>query len=130
MSALATVAPPIRASDAAGIAAAAAALRSGALVGLPTETVYGLAADASDPDAVARVFAAKDRPRINPLIVHCAEAGAALALLRRNSMLDALASAFWPGPLTLIGDAAPDAPVCDLARAGLTTLAVRVPAHP
>jgi L-threonylcarbamoyladenylate synthase len=111
-------------------AAAAQALRRGGLVILPTETVYGLAADAADPRAVAAVFEAKGRPRFNPLIAHVAD----LAAARRVAVLDAralaLAQAFWPGPLTLVAPLRDPAAVCDLARAGLDTVAVRVPAHP
>ncbi len=109
---------------------ALAALRAGALVIIPTETVYGLAADAGDPAAVARIFAAKGRPRFNPLIAHVRD----LAAARRVAALDEralrLASAFWPGPVTLVAPYCPTGGVCDLARAGLDTVAVRVPAHP
>ena len=97
---------------------------------MPTETVYGLACDAADPRAVAAVFEAKGRPRFNPLIAHAAD----LAMARRIAMLDeralALAEAFWPGPLTLVAPIGEPDMVCDLARAGLDTVAVRVPAHP
>lgn len=106
------------------------ALRAGELVGMPTETVYGLAADAGNAEAVARVFAAKGRPRFNPLISHVASPEAAMA----EGMLDAcavrLAEAFWPGPLTLVVPARPSARSCELARAGLATIGLRVPAHP
>jgi L-threonylcarbamoyladenylate synthase len=109
---------------------AAEALRRGGLVILPTETVYGLAADAANPAAVAAVFEAKGRPRFNPLIAHVADLDAA----RRIAVLDdralALAKAFWPGPLTLVAPIRDAAAVCDLARAGLDTVAVRAPAHP
>ena len=115
--------------DAAGVATAAGLLASGRLVALPTETVYGLGADAGDPRAVAAIFAAKDRPRFNPLISHVAQAAAA----RREGVFDAsaaaLAEAFWPGPLTLVVPARPDGTVCDLARAGLPSVALRVPGH-
>ena len=97
---------------------------------LPTETVYGLAADAANPRAVARIFEAKGRPRFNPLISHVADAGAAERLADWDDRARALMDAFWPGPLTLVGPARPDGPVSDLARAGLDTVAVRVPAHP
>jgi len=97
---------------------------------MPTETVYGLACDATNPRAVAAVFEAKGRPRFNPLIAHVAD----LAMARRIAVLDeralALAEAFWPGPLTLVAPIADADAVCDLARAGLDTVAVRVPAHP
>lgn len=110
------------------IAAAAAALREGQLVGMPTETVYGLAALASDPAAVARTFAAKRRPHDNPLIVHLATA-ADLGLVARSVPQDAraLAAAFWPGPLTLVLPRQPHVP--GAVTAGLDTVAVRVPAH-
>jgi L-threonylcarbamoyladenylate synthase len=97
---------------------------------LPTETVYGLAADAADPRAVAAIFEAKGRPSFNPLIAHVAD----LATARRLADLDpralALAEAFWPGPLTLVAPILETSAVCDLARAGLETVAVRVPGHP
>ncbi len=109
---------------------AAQALRDGGLVGMPTETVYGLAGDAANPAAVARIFAAKGRPRFNPLISHVASA----ELATREGELDeralALAETFWPGPLTLVVPAAATGRTCDLARAGLGTIALRVPGHP
>lgn len=106
------------------------ALRHGGLVILPTETVYGLAADAGNADAVARLFEAKGRPRFNPLIAHVADEAAARRIARFDSIAEALAQAFWPGPLTLVLPACEDAGVCELALAGLETVAVRVPAHP
>lgn len=114
-----------RASD---VAEAVAALRRAELVLLPTETVYGLAADAARPEAVARIFEAKGRPRFNPLIAHVADAAAAERVAVFDARARRLAEAFWPGPLTLVLPARPDG-VCDLARAGLDTLAVRVPGH-
>ncbi len=97
---------------------------------MPTETVYGLAADASNPDAVARVFAAKGRPSFNPLISHVADIDAA----SQEGVLDeraiALAEALWPGPLTLVVPVADTARTCELARAGLSTIGLRVPKHP
>lgn len=112
------------------IEAAAAALRRGELVLMPTETVYGLAADAKDPRAVGRIFEAKGRPRFNPLIAHVADLAQAEKLARFDPKARELAARFWPGPLTLVLPVrAPDL-VCDLARAGLDTVAVRVPAHP
>ncbi len=109
---------------------AAQALASGALAILPTETVYGLAADAGDPRAVAALFQAKGRPRFNPLIAHVAD----LAMGRRVGVFDeravALAQAFWHGPLTLVVPVADGDAVCDLARAGLDSVAIRVPGHP
>ncbi len=116
--------------DAAGIAEAAALLRTGRLVAFPTETVYGLGADATDAAAVAGIFAAKGRPRFNPLISHLADAEAALAEGVFDAQARRLAEAFWPGPLTLVVPAHPGTRVCDLARAGLPSLALRVPAHP
>ena len=107
-----------------------AALQRGDLVILPTETVYGLAADATNPEAVARIFAAKGRPRFNPLIAHVESAAAAARVGRMTPMAEALATRFWPGPLTLVLPSLPDSPVCDLARAGLDSVAVRVPGHP
>lgn len=99
-------------------------------MGLPTETVYGLACDGTRPEAVAGVFAAKARPAFNPLIAHVPGLAAAQAVGRFCARAEALAEAFWPGPLTLVLEAAPDTPVCELARAGLATVAIRVPAHP
>lgn len=105
-----------------------AALARGELVILPTETVYGLAADAADPAAVARLYEAKDRPRFNPLIAHVAGLDEARAVADLDERALVLAGAFWPGPLTLVAPVIGG--VCDLARAGLDTLAVRAPAHP
>ena len=109
---------------------AVAALRAGGLVILPTETVYGLAADAADPRAVAAVYAAKGRPSFNPLIAHVADAATARRIATFDDRAERLAQAFWPGPLTLVLPIADEAAVCDLARAGLDTVAVRAPAHP
>ncbi|WP_337877453.1 L-threonylcarbamoyladenylate synthase [Elioraea sp.] len=114
----------------AGIEEAARLLRAGRLVALPTETVYGLAADATEARAVAAIYAAKRRPRFNPLIAHLPDPDAALALGIADARARALAAALWPGPLTLVLPAAPDCPVVPLARAGLDTVALRVPAHP
>jgi L-threonylcarbamoyladenylate synthase len=109
---------------------AAEALGAGALVILPTETVYGLAADAADPAAVARLYEAKGRPRFNPLIAHVADLAMAGRVARLDERARGLAAAFWPGPLTIVAPAADNGLVCDLARAGLDTVAVRAPAHP
>ncbi|PZU74222.1 MAG: threonylcarbamoyl-AMP synthase [Brevundimonas sp.] len=109
---------------------AAEVLRRGELILLPTETVYGLGADAGDPKAVASVFAAKGRPQFNPLIAHVASLEAARVIGQFNEAAEALAKAFWPGPLTLVLPVADRSHVCDLARAGLDSVAVRVPAHP
>ena len=114
----------------AGISAAAAALRRGGLVGMPTETVYGLAADATSGGAVAAIYAAKARPRFNPLIVHASSVEAAERLAVLSPAALALAGAFWPGPLTLVLPVAATGRVCELARAGLQTVALRMPGHP
>ena len=112
------------------VEAAGAALRGGALVAFPTETVYGLGADASNGRAVAAIFAAKGRPRFNPLIVHVPDIDAVARLGRLTDNGRQLAAAFWPGALTLVMDKQPACPVADLATAGLDTIALRVPAHP
>lgn len=114
----------------AAIDGAARALAAGELVLLPTETVYGLGADAANPTAVAAIFAAKGRPRFNPLIAHVAdlETAARIAVLDDRAL--ALAQAFWPGPLTLVAPIRDASAVCDLARAGLDTVAIRLPGHP
>jgi L-threonylcarbamoyladenylate synthase len=109
---------------------AARTLAAGGLVAFPTETVYGLGADATDGAAVARLYEAKDRPSFNPLIAHVADAAAARALARFDSGAQRLAAAFWPGPLTLVLPKRADCPVAELATAGLDTIAVRVPSHP
>jgi L-threonylcarbamoyladenylate synthase len=111
------------------IADAVAALRRGDLVAFPTETVYGLGADATNARAVAAIFEAKGRPRFNPLIVHVADVAAAEHLGRLTALGRRLADALWPGPLTLVLERQPDCPIADLATAGLPTVAVRVPAH-
>mgnify|MGYP001811127720 CR=1 FL=1 len=120
---------PIRPITPETIQEAAAALAAGELVGMPTETVYGLAADATDPAAVARIYAAKGRPAFNPLIAHIPDIAAA----RREAIFDAraekLSESFWPGPQTLVLPARADGSVCELARAGLSSIALRVPAH-
>jgi L-threonylcarbamoyladenylate synthase len=97
---------------------------------MPTETVYGLAADASDPAAIAALFEAKGRPRFNPLIAHVTGLKAAKRFAAFDGRARALAEAFWPGPLTLVVPVTDEAAVCDLARAGLDTVAVRAPGHP
>ena len=109
---------------------AAEALKTGRLVMLPTETVYGLAADAANPQAVARIFEAKGRPRFNPLIAHVANALDAETIAVFDDRARALAEAFWPGPLTIVAPVRDRERVCDLARAGLDSVAVRVPGHP
>jgi L-threonylcarbamoyladenylate synthase len=117
----------------AGHAAAEAAgrtLAAGGLVAFPTETVYGLGADASNPTAIAHLYAAKGRPSFNPLIAHVADLAAARRIGRFDSRATKLAQAFWPGPLTLVVPRTDACPVADLATAGLDTVAIRIPAHP
>ncbi len=116
-------------ADAAHIARAADILRSGGLVAFPTETVYGLGADATDDRAVARIFEAKGRPRFNPLIVHVKDWRDAEALVAFTPVAARLAAAFWPGALTLVLPRQPDSPLSLLVSAGLDTVAIRVPAH-
>ncbi len=118
------------AARAEGIAAASAALTAGDLVAMPTETVYGLAADAGDAAAVAAIFLAKGRPRFNPLIVHVASSTAADDIGVIGGDAARLAAAFWPGPLTLVVPKRPGAAIADLVTAGLDTVALRVPSHP
>src|SRR6202045_3305169 len=118
------------AADAAGIAEAARILRHGGLVAVPTETVYGLAADAASDAAVARIYAAKARPKFNPLIAHVANLEAALGQGIFSADALRLAEAFWPGPLTLVIPLAPGAAVCAASRAGQPNIALRVPIHP
>jgi L-threonylcarbamoyladenylate synthase len=113
----------------ANVARAAEVLRRGGVVAFPTETVYGLGADALSPDACARIFAIKRRPRFDPLIVHVTDEAAARALTTEwSEHAAALAAAFWPGPLTLV--LPKRAAVPDIVTSGLPTVAVRVPAHP
>jgi L-threonylcarbamoyladenylate synthase len=109
--------------------AAARCLAAGGLVAFPTETVYGLGADAANGEAVARLYAAKGRPAFNPLISHVPNIDAARHLGRFDPAAARLADAFWPGPLTLVLPRTADCPVADLATAGLDTIAVRVPDH-
>ena len=118
------------APDSTGFARAAEILHGGGLVAFPTETVYGLGADATDDLAVARIFEAKGRPRFNPLIVHVADAATARRYVTWSDMAEVLASRFWPGPLTLVLPLAPDAGLSPLVTAELPSLAIRVPAHP
>jgi L-threonylcarbamoyladenylate synthase len=113
----------------AATAAAARCLAQGGLVGFPTETVYGLGADASNPEAVARLYQAKGRPAFNPLIAHVSELAAARRIGHFDAHATALAEAFWPGPLTLVLPKTSDCAVADLATAGLDTVAIRIPAH-
>ncbi len=111
----------------AAIAEAAAIIAAGGCVATPTETVYGLAADATNAEAVAGIYAAKGRPSFNPLIVHVADRRAAEAIAMFDRDARALADAFWPGPLTLVLPLRPDAPIAGLVTAGLSTVAIRVP---
>jgi L-threonylcarbamoyladenylate synthase len=124
-----SAAPIVEASDDA-IAEAARLLVAGDLVAFPTETVYGLGGDATNERAVARIFAVKDRPRFNPLIVHFPGASSARAQVTFDRRADMLADALWPGALTLVLPRRADCRISLLASAGLDTLAVRVPRHP
>ena len=117
-------------ADAAGIAEAARLLQAGALVAFPTETVYGLGADARNDRAVAAIFDAKGRPHFNPLICHYADADAAAQDVVLDATARLLAEKFWPGPLTLVLPRREESRIAQLAGAGLETLAVRVPDHP
>jgi L-threonylcarbamoyladenylate synthase len=117
------------ASEAATAQAAARTLAQGGLVAFPTETVYGLGADAANPIAIARLYQAKGRPSFNPLIATVFDLEAAQRIGRLNATALRLAEAFWPGPLTLVLPKTNGCPVADLATAGLDTVAVRVPAH-
>ena len=125
-----TAEPATRVLKADAIAAAARCLKSGGLVAFPTETVYGLGADAGNGEAVARLYAAKGRPSFNPLIAHVASTQAARRIAAFDADAEKLAAAFWPGPLTLVVPKLPGCPVADLALAGLDSVALRVPAHP
>ena len=116
--------------DTPGFALAADILRSGALVAFPTETVYGLGADARNDRAVARIFEAKSRPRFNPLIVHLPSIEAAKILVEWSDTANILARAFWPGPLTVVMPLRKGHGLSPLVTAGLSTLAIRLPAHP
>ena len=119
----------ILAANEAAVAAAARYLAQGGLVAFPTETVYGLGADAGNPAAIARLYQAKGRPAFNPLIAHVGDLDAARRIGRFDATATALAQAFWPGPLTLVLPKTTDCGVADLATAGLDTIAIRVPAH-
>src|ERR1044072_9731485 len=111
------------------VAAAARVLHDGGLVAFPTETVYGLGADATNGEAVARLYSAKGRPRFNPLIAHVAEAQAALSLARFSEDAKLLAGVFWPGPLTLVLPKHDGCPVSELATAGVDSVPAGVPDH-
>ena len=117
-------------ADEAGVARAARCLAEGGLVAFPTETVYGLGADAAQPRAIARLYEAKGRPSFNPLIAHVADLAAARQIARFDATATELAEAFWPGPLTLVLPKTADCTVAELATAGLDTVAIRIPRHP
>jgi L-threonylcarbamoyladenylate synthase len=118
------------AASPAAVAEAARCLKEGGLVAFPTETVYGLGADAGNAEAIARLYRAKGRPSFNPLIATVADLEAARLIGRFGAQALALAEAFWPGPLTLVLPKAALCVVADLATAGLDTIAIRVPSHP
>ncbi len=120
---------PIKTASDEAIREAANIIRNGGLVAFPTETVYGLGANALDGVAVAKIFAAKGRPQFNPLIVHVADAAQARGIAEFNNAAELAAHHFWPGPLTLILPRKKDCRVSELVSAGLETIAVRVPAH-
>ena len=119
-----------RPCDEGSIAQAAELIRAGQTVAVPTETVYGLAADARNSDAVARIYAAKGRPAFNPLIVHVADTAMALGLAEMDDLAASIAAAFWPGPLTLVLPVRAEAGLSPLVMAGLPTVAIRCAAHP
>jgi L-threonylcarbamoyladenylate synthase len=125
-----TLSTRVLSADRDAVAAAVRALGDGGLVAFPTETVYGLGADATNGAAVARLYAAKGRPRFNPLISHVVDMDAARRIARFDADAETLAAAFWPGPLTLVLPKADRCPVSELATAGLDSIAVRIPDHP
>lgn len=120
----------IRSVDDETLSAAGRLLREGQVVAFPTETVYGLGGDATSETAVAGIFEAKGRPRFNPLIVHVPDTEAAARLVEMDDRARTVASAFWPGPLTLVLPRRADSGLSLLVSAGLDSVAVRVPAHP
>ena len=122
--------PHVRPADAAGVAEAAALLSAGTPVALPTETVYGLAARADSPSAVAAIYTAKGRPSFNPLIVHVADLAQAETLARFDDRARLLAAEFWPGALTMVLPLKEGARIAPAVTAGLPTIALRCPAHP
>lgn len=122
--------PQVKQATAQVVLEAAQQLAQGQLVAMPTETVYGLAADATNAQAVASIFATKNRPQFNPLIAHVASLADAEKLVQFDARARSVAQAFWPGPITLVLPQQPSNGVADLVSAGLPTLAVRVPQHP
>lgn len=122
--------PVVRRYGSAAITEAAALIRAGRPVAIPTETVYGLAANACDGESVAAIYAAKGRPSFNPLIVHVLDLAAAERLAIFDAVARMLAERFWPGPLTLVLPLRADSGLATIATAGLLTVAIRVPAHP
>lgn len=122
--------PALREPSEESLAQAAALIRAGKLVAFPTETVYGLGADATDERAIAAIYAAKGRPQFNPLIVHVADAKDVGHFVVWNETAEKLAARFWPGPLTFVLPRAHHSPISLLASAGLETIAIRCPAHP
>ncbi|MDN5567713.1 MAG: threonylcarbamoyl-AMP synthase [Paracoccus sp. (in: a-proteobacteria)] len=116
--------------DADGLSRASALLTDGQTVAIPTETVYGLAADARNGQAVARIYQAKGRPSFNPLIVHLPDTATVATIATLTPQAQILADAFWPGALTLVLPLRPDAGIASLVTAGLTTIGLRIPAHP
>ena len=106
------------------------ALRQGKLVVFPTETVYGIGAASNNPNAVAKIYEVKKRPQFNPLIVHCANQEMAFKLVKVTKLAEQLGNIFWPGPLSLVLTCLDNSPICSLARAGLDSVALRVPSHP
>jgi L-threonylcarbamoyladenylate synthase len=122
--------PRILPADRAGIAEAAALIARGLPVAVPSETVYGLAGDATSGEAVAAIYAAKGRPSFNPLIVHVTDIAMAERVAILCPLARRLAESFWPGPLTMVLPIAPGSPIATLTTAGLSTVAVRMPSHP
>ncbi|MBT6084611.1 MAG: threonylcarbamoyl-AMP synthase [Rhodospirillaceae bacterium] len=120
----------ITSADDGGVKSAASLLADGRLVAFPTETVYGLGADATNDKAVAAIFAAKDRPSFNPLIVHVPDTASAAAFVSFDHRAEILAERFWPGALSIVAPQLSDSPLSHLVSAGLETAAIRVPSHP
>lgn len=125
-----TPTPQIYPANAESLDLAAKTLQKGQLVAFPTETVYGLGADATNDEAIARIYEAKGRPQFNPIIVHVAQAEILKDYVEWTDQAEKLADHFWPGPLTLVLPRLQNSPISLLASAGLDTIAVRCPAHP